>query len=81
MTEEVIQELQILAPHLATKITKERLEWIRTTSKLVRALEAVLLFYSVGPWTGERRAKWLEITGEGEATTKVLCDHIRGVLN
>jgi hypothetical protein len=28
----------------------------------------------------ERRAEWKRITGSDEATTKVLCDHIRIVL-
>jgi hypothetical protein len=44
------------------------------------ALEAVLLFYGPSPWTGEAATRWFEITGSGEVTTKVLCDHIRSVL-
>lgn len=43
------------------------------------ALRAVLLFYSV-KWTEERIAEWKRITGSDDASTKVLCDHIRKVL-
>lgn len=44
------------------------------------ALMLVLLFYSTGPWTDAAKAEWLKITGTREATTKVLCDHVRAVL-
>ena len=44
------------------------------------ALEAVLLFHSGGPWDAAKRARWLEITGNTEATTKILCDTVRGAL-
>jgi hypothetical protein len=40
------------------------------------ALKLVLLFYTVD-WTDEKKAEWLRITGTTEATTKVMCDHIR----
>jgi len=44
------------------------------------ALEAVLLFYHVGLLDISKRLRWLEITGNEKVTTKVLCDHIRLVL-
>jgi hypothetical protein len=44
------------------------------------ALRLVLLFHTGGDWTAERRAEWLRITGSTEATTKVLCDHVRSAL-
>jgi|GEM_PF-6315552 len=44
------------------------------------ALRLVLLFYDRGPWTSSRRAEWIRISGTTEATTKVLCDHIRSAL-
>lgn len=44
------------------------------------ALRLVLLFHDSGPWTSSRRAEWLRIVGTTEATTKVLCDHIRSAL-
>jgi hypothetical protein len=44
------------------------------------ACRAVLMFHEGGEWTAERRAEWKRITGSDEATTKVLCDHIRLVL-
>jgi hypothetical protein len=43
------------------------------------ALQLVLLFHSPD-WTPEKRAEWLRITGSKEATTKVLCDHVRSAL-
>ena len=42
-----------------------------------QALEAVLLFHSGREWDGDARAKWRELTGSSEATTKVLCDCVR----
>lgn len=49
----------------------------------VRGLEnlarAVLLFHRGGPWTLEDRQMWLALTGEEDATTKVLCDFARKV--
>ena len=44
------------------------------------ALKLVLLFYTSG-WTAEDQAEWLRITGCTEATTKVLCNHVRTVLS
>lgn len=43
------------------------------------ALKLVLLFYTID-WTPEKKAEWLRITGTTEATTKVMCDHIRSWL-
>jgi len=48
--------------------------------ELREALEAVLLFHSPPPWEEAKRARWQELTGKDEATTKVLCDRIREVL-
>jgi hypothetical protein len=44
------------------------------------ALNLVLLFYTVH-WTEEKKLEWHRITGTNEATTKVMCDHIRAVLS
>lgn len=44
------------------------------------ALEATLLFHSGQPWDKEKSSKWFQLTKSYEATTKVLCDHIRKVL-
>ena len=43
------------------------------------ALKLVLLFHGVA-WDETERAEWERITGTREATTKVLCDHIRSAL-
>lgn len=47
---------------------------------LVSALRLPLLFHQGGEWTPEHRAEWLKITGHEDATTRVMCDHIRKVL-
>jgi hypothetical protein len=44
------------------------------------ALEATLLFHSGGLWDKEKSSKWFQITKAYDATTKVLCDHVRQVL-
>lgn len=55
------------------------------------ALKAVLLFHSASPWTTAKRTEWggicQNILGHSgydsgwEATTKVLCDLVRKVLD
>lgn len=45
------------------------------------ALEAALLFHGGGLWDKEKSSKWFQLTKSHEATTKVLCDHIRKVLD
>lgn len=44
------------------------------------ALRLPLLFHGAGPWDDAKRLAWLRITGTEEATTKVMCDHLRMVL-
>lgn len=44
------------------------------------ALRLVLLFYAPGQWDQDRRDEWRRLTGTSEATTKVLCDHVRSAL-
>ena len=47
--------------------------------RLREALELTLLFY--GDWSDSARLRWREITGSDEATTRVMCDHVREVLD
>jgi len=56
-------------------------EALESSTSMEDALNATLLFHSGGPWTEEKQAQWVEITGRTEATSKVLCDHIRWVLS
>ena len=44
------------------------------------ALQLPLLFHR-GEWTNIQRTEWASITDSGEATTKVMCDHIRKVMD
>jgi hypothetical protein len=44
-----------------------------------RLARALLLFHRGGPWTGMDRNEWVMLTGEEEATTKVLCDLARKI--
>ena len=45
----------------------------------VDALKAVLLFYDP-QWTLEKITEWRRIIGTPECTTKIMCDHIRSVI-
>jgi hypothetical protein len=47
---------------------------------VVDALYLPLLFHSPSPWDECKITEWQRITGTREATTRVLCDHIRKVL-
>jgi hypothetical protein len=49
-------------------------------SDLDRLGRAVLLFHRGGQWTGQDRNEWVMLTGEEDATTKVLCDLARKLL-
>ena len=42
-----------------------------------RLAQAVLMFHRGGPWTADDRVVWHALTGQDEATTKVLCDLAR----
>ena len=44
-----------------------------------RLADLVLMFHHGGPWTDDQRLRWTRITGEAEATTKVLADYARKV--
>ena len=52
----------------------------RQKGEAERLLRAVLLFYQAPEWDDAQRLEWEDITGESEATTKVLCDSIRTLL-
>lgn len=60
---------------------EELRDYINSQTKSLReSLELVLLFHSGTYWDATKAARWKELTGNAEATTKVLCDHIRKVL-
>ena len=44
------------------------------------ALELPLLFHAGGLWDDDKRARWKEITGTEEATTRVMCNTVRSAL-
>ena len=48
--------------------------------KVLDALRLVLLFHSGSPWDEAKCVEWFRITGTREASTKVLCDHVRSAL-
>ena len=45
-----------------------------------RALTAVLLFFASTPGDADKRLDWWRLTGQTEATSRVLCDTVRRVL-
>ena len=57
----------------------DRLLWLKAPALLraVEALELPLLFYTTD-WSSAID-RWEQITGTREATTKIMCDHIRAV--
>lgn len=59
----------------------ELLELRRHARKLRTAAMLVLLFHSGSPWDVRKSGLWKGITGSDDASTKVLCDHIRAVLD
>lgn len=48
---------------------------------LYNACRALLLFHSSSPWTESKREEWVRLTGQDEATTRVLCDTARAALD
>ena len=58
-----------------TDYTKEN-----ENQQLRDALRLPLLFHKGGEWKAEDKELWFDITKSTEATTKVMCDHIRKVL-
>ena len=71
MSEQAMEEAAVLAIGAALRSATA------ARSDAVRLARAVLLFHRGGPWTDADRAAWLGLTGEHEATTKVLCDLAR----
>lgn len=49
---------------------------IAAAPELRDVAEALLLFYSVD-WDEQKRTRWTALTGEVEATTKILCNFAR----
>lgn len=56
------------------------LEIVKRIRRLQIALELTLLFHRGGKWTTADKLTWSDLTGEDDATTQVLCDHIRKAL-
>lgn len=44
-----------------------------------RLARAVLLFHKAPPWTDQDSEVWLALTGQVDATSKVLCDLAREI--
>jgi hypothetical protein len=53
---------------------------MREISDAERLARAVLLFHRGGPWRGVDRNEWAMLTDNEEATTTVLCDLARRIL-
>ena len=73
-------DVAFLAPGLAEREVKANGMLIAASPLLRDACRAVLLFHSGGEWDEERRNEWHALTGEDEATTKILCDTVRRAL-
>jgi hypothetical protein len=42
-------------------------------------IEAVLLYFSAPPWGEAKQARWRQITGKDDATSRALCDWLREI--
>ena len=49
--------------------------------RLTAACRMVLLFHNAGYWTKANADEWANVTGETDATTRVLCDTVRRALD
>jgi hypothetical protein len=49
-------------------------------ARLRAALEVVLLYLSPSPWDEAKSKRWEREVGQVEATTAILCGHIRSTL-
>jgi hypothetical protein len=49
--------------------------------RLFACVKATLLYHRGGPWSHERSEDWAKLTGMAEATTRNLCEFIRGQLH
>lgn len=65
---------------LHERLENQRIEIERVRKKIDRLGRALLLFHRGGEWTGQDRNEWVMLTGEEDATTKVLCDLARKLL-
>lgn len=73
-------DVAFLAPAMTEGQAKANGMLIAASPLLRDACRAVLLFHSGADWNEERRNEWHALTGEGEATTKILCDTVRRAL-
>ncbi len=55
-------------------------ELLNDSIEMKKALKLVLLFHDGSYWGPEKQHHWRATTGVCEATTNVMCDHIRKVL-
>lgn len=60
--------------------TEEASRYLKERDRYRAALELPLLFHGGGVWDDAKRLRWADLTGNREATTKVLCDAIREAL-
>ena len=49
-------------------------------AKLEAAVKATLLFHHGGEWTPKDQEAWFTLTGDWDASTKVLCNFARAAL-
>ena len=91
MTLEQLCRLRAMGNHVGWELLPEDVEAIAAAiegmpnPRLVQALEAVLMFYSGGPWDAEMQLRWAQLTSGFDpwtgrtyhCTSKGLCDFIR----
>lgn len=63
-----------------TEVAEANARLCAAAPKLRAVAEATLLFHCASPWGEAKDARWRELTGSDEATTKALCDFARATL-
>lgn len=51
-----------------------------TRDALITVTEMLLMFYEASTWTDVERARWRELSGSEDATTRALCNGARKAL-
>lgn len=82
-----LARLVLASPHVGDAGSRARWDYLVAIGQiearlatLEAALELPLLFHAGGPWDEAKRARWTALTGEDDATTRVMGDAIRTVL-
>ncbi len=61
-------------------VTLQKCPLCEAAPELYEACKAVLMFHRGGPWEDNDAEEWKRLTGQEDATTKVLCNTVRAAI-